>query len=149
MVHLEPGLPAKPPHVDRVDVEPLVDRSRSEEPPGPRPQVPGQQDVALDEGDGQVVAPLAGGPALAQEQQESHLLHQAGREVELGLEEEANIRGGLVGEERGVAGHPAGEGGLVERDLLLTPPSSPPVAAQTDEALLAEWSDSRSDSQLS
>ena len=143
MVHLQPGLPAQPAHVDRVDVEPLVDRSRGEDPPRPGPEVPGQQDVALDEGDGQVVAALAGGPALAQEHQESHLLHQAGREVELGLEEEAHVLGGLVGEEGGVAGHPAGEGGLVERDLLLTPPSSPPVTTEADEALLAEWSDSR------
>ena len=125
--------------------QPWVDRCPSEDPPGPGPQVPGQQQVALDVGDGQVVAALASCPALAEEQQQRHLLHQAGGEVELGLEEQSNVPGSFVGEEGGVARHPAGEGGLVERDLLLAPPSPPPVAAQTDEALLAEWSHSRSE----
>ena len=136
VVHLQPGLPAPPSDMDRVDDKSLVHWCRGEDSPGPGPQVPGQQDVALDEGDGQVVAALASCPALAEEQQQRHLLHQAGGEVELGLEEEADVPGSFVGEEGGVARHPAGEGGLVEGDLLLAPPASPPRSAQTDEALV-------------
>ena len=92
----------------------------------------------LDVGHSQVVTALASRPALAEEQEQRHLLHQAGGEVELGLEEHPHVPGCLVGEEGGVARHPAGEGRLVESHGLLAPPSSPPVATQTDEALLAE-----------
>ena len=37
-------------HVDGVDDQPLVHRGRGEDSPGPRPQVPGEQEVALQSG---------------------------------------------------------------------------------------------------
>ena len=48
VIHLEPGAPAPAANVDRVDIEPLIHRGGGEYPPGSRPEVPCQQNVALD-----------------------------------------------------------------------------------------------------
>ena len=44
-----------PANVNAVHIDPLVDRARSEDPPGSGTQVPGEEDVAFDERYGQVV----------------------------------------------------------------------------------------------
>ena len=134
VIHLEPGTTPPSTYVDGVDVEPLVYRGGSEDPPGPGPEVPCQEKVALDVGHGQVVAALPGRPPLAHEDQQSHLVHHVGGEVELGLEIHTDILRRLVGEEGGVPRHPAGEGGLQEGDLLLTQRAPPAVRTETDEA---------------
>ena len=67
VVNLEPAKAAHAANMNGVDVDPLVNRGRGEDPPGAGPQVPGQQEVALDVGHGQVVAALASRPALTQE----------------------------------------------------------------------------------
>ena len=60
--------------------------------------------------------------------------------MELGLEEDAHVPGSFVGQKGGISGHPAGEGGLVEGYLLLTPASPATVSTETNEALVAEFS---------
>ena len=64
----------RPADVDAVHIDPLVHRSGSEDPPGPGAQVPGEQDVALDEGDGEVVGAGSLRPRLAKEHQQCHLV---------------------------------------------------------------------------
>ena len=65
VVHLEPGCPPPPPRMHGVNVDPVVHRRLGEDPPRASAQVPGEQDVALDVADGQVVGALAVGPLLA------------------------------------------------------------------------------------
>ena len=48
VIHLEPGAPAPAANVDRVDIQPLIHRGGSEDPPRASTQVPCQQNVALD-----------------------------------------------------------------------------------------------------
>ena len=73
--------------MDRVDQQPLVHRGRGEYPgsavqspgaecclpAGAGPQVPGEEDVTLDVGDGEVVRARPVGTRLAHEQQQRHL----------------------------------------------------------------------------
>ena len=119
VIHLEPSPPAPAANVHWVDIDPLIHRGGREDPPGPGPQIPGQQEVTLDIGDGQVVTALAHGALLTHEQQQGHLVDSVRGEVELCLEGHAHVVRGPVGQEGGVARHPGGEAGLVQADALL------------------------------
>lgn len=56
-----------------MDVDPVIHWGGGEDPPGPRPQVPGQQHVPFDVGDGQVVTALTHRALLAHEQEQGNL----------------------------------------------------------------------------
>ena len=60
--------------MDAVHIDPLIHWLRCEDPPRPGAQVPGEEDVALDEGDRQVVRAGPLGPRLAKEHQQCHLV---------------------------------------------------------------------------